>query len=127
MKLLKYVCGAFSAILTQYQSNPSSSTLTLVAPCASRRMRRSAQSFSSSVRKRAVAGVSGMKKKQMIPKITVTAPSTISVLAQSLVERESKDAVLKKIQGHLRYSPTSILLSPLAKSPPKAPLSGAAQ
>jgi hypothetical protein len=32
MKLLKYVCGAFSAIFTQYHSKPSSSTLTLVAP-----------------------------------------------------------------------------------------------
>jgi hypothetical protein len=40
-------------------------------------MRRNAHSFSSSLKKPAAAGVSGMKKKQMMPKTTVIAPSTI--------------------------------------------------
>ena len=33
----------------------------------------------------------------------------------------------KKIQGHLRYCPTSMVANPEANSPPKAPDSGAAQ
>lgn len=58
----RYICGALTAILTQYQSNLSWSTSMAVDPLASMRILRSAHSFSSSVRNRARAGVSGMKK-----------------------------------------------------------------
>ena len=78
----KYVCGAFKAILAQYQLNVSSSTaLAVVDPPASMRIRSSAHSFSSSVKKPAAAGVSGMKKKQIIPNTTVIAPSTVHVVS----------------------------------------------
>jgi hypothetical protein len=63
MKEQKYVCGLFSAIFIQYQLNFSSSTAAAVVdPPASILIRSNAHSFSSSVRKPAAAGVSGMKK-----------------------------------------------------------------
>lgn len=59
MKEQKYVCGAKRAIFAMCQLNFSSSTaVDEVAPPASIRMRKSAHSFSSSVRNPAAAGVS---------------------------------------------------------------------
>lgn len=58
-----------------------------VDPLASSLILLRAQIFSSSVRNLAMAGVSGMKKKQVIPKMTVMAPSTVMLvkLAPSLL------------------------------------------
>jgi hypothetical protein len=87
MKAERYVCGALSAILTQYQLSFSSSTSTSVDPPASILIRLSAHSFSSSVRKPAAAGVSGMEKKHTMPKTAVTAPSTSFLISYTTVSR----------------------------------------
>lgn len=84
MKPQNHVCGAFNAIFNQYVENFSSSiAVAFVAPPASIRIRNNAHSFSSSVKNFAAAGVSGMKKAQMIPKTTVMAPSTMHLSALS--------------------------------------------
>lgn len=127
MKEQKYVCGANKAVFAQYQLNFSSSTaVAVVEPPPSNLIRRSAHSFSSSVKKPAAAGVSGMKKKQMTPNTTVIAPSTVTTISITPQTRFPKH-ILKKIQGHRSYPPTSIFANPDANSPPNAPLNGAAQ
>lgn len=89
MKEQKYVCGATKAIFIQYQLNFFSSTaVAVVEPLPSILIRSSAQSFSSSVKNPAAAGVSGIKKKQMMPKRIVIAPLTgacISIVANQVM------------------------------------------
>jgi hypothetical protein len=77
MKPQSQVCGARSAILAQCHPIFSSSTAaTVVVPPESILIRSIAHSFCSGDKKPAPAGVSGMKKKQMMPNATVIAPST---------------------------------------------------